>query len=439
MKAKHATLALGVVLIGLVAFVALYEQKLPSSSELGTRSRHWLKTFVRERTTSIEITARSKTLRLTRPADDVSALAEATWTLTAPITATADNEAVQSLLGALEWADARRTFEAADAVTLAASGLDHPRLRATIVSAGARIQIVFGAEDPRGQGVYAMIVGEPDAYVIGKDVFEALDYDADHFRAKELWGTFSVHRASNVVIETSARTTLRRDGNRWLASVNGASILANRTRVEATLTALDNARVTRFLDRATNWGAASGAPAGPILTIQITLGFGTAPDAGIPTQVSLAVGESCPEHADEVAVTVMPSGAVACLSRASIDALLAADANTFLEARVVPMDEELIESVRVIAGETVTANANVSEAHIRVMHAITGRERVALDGMHEIGRIEIKASAQPLSRITLLRDSARIAFRRDDEAMGWLLSPEDLSALQVPPPQVPAQ
>src|SRR5690606_760867 len=127
-------------------------------------------------------------------ADDAEEGATPTWRMRAPVDAAVDDDALEGLLGDLEWLDARRTL--------------------TGLSAADRARV--GGAAPTGEGVYVAVDGEDRAYVVGEDFVEAIDHDADHFRSKALFAGFYPNDAISMRLEGGESTVLlEREADRW--------------------------------------------------------------------------------------------------------------------------------------------------------------------------------------------------------------------------------
>lgn len=317
MRSRIPVLVLGLLVAGLSVFVLFFEKDLPSSTELRERRGKWLTRFVRERLTSFTVERDGKRFTLgvrDLPADDPGL---DRWRITAPFDDDADDEAVDMLLGAVEWSVPRRRLAGLDPATRTALALGRPRATLTLVAGQERVVVRFFGEDPRGEGVYAEVEGDSDLFIVGKDVFEAVDYDADHFRARELFGRFSMHRASVVEWnDAERRVRIERRGNAWVLKDGAAETPANGVRVEGILTALDEARIERFV----------GAAPAPARHVRIELGFGRAEGATTPAFVEFDVGGPCDGYPNERMVRVgrrptacVPLRFVDVLSRATAD------------------------------------------------------------------------------------------------------------------------
>jgi hypothetical protein len=334
-------LVLGLLVAGLATYIVVHERHTLTSAELEQRRGRLLERFVRARCDRIELErparagagsgdaasaggagaggagaggagaggpARERVV-LVRVRDDAApglggALDVGSWRILSPVEAPADEDAVSALLGALEWLDARRTFEggAVDPREEARMGLDAPRVRVTLTVARETITLALGAEDARGQGVY-LRVGSPGApvHVVGKDFFEAVDHDAAHFRSKRvLEGPQSPRLADRVTLRAPGRPALRlrREVARWHFD-EGAVGWASRDAVDAITRALDELRAERFVAErldaradAAQLAAYGLSPPAADVVVEVPPPFGQ--DGGPRTGVRLRVGGPCP-------------------------------------------------------------------------------------------------------------------------------------------------
>lgn len=249
---RKSTAALATVAIALFAFIVLHERHTLSSGELEGRSGRLLERFVRNRVDAVRIERPEQpALVLTHhdsgefAADDPNAAINGLghWTLDEPIAAEVDEDAVFSMLGAMEWADARRTLEGISAEDAARYGFDAPRLLARFEVADETLELRFGEDDPTGVGLY-LSIGDGNAYVVGRDVFEALDHDASHFRAKRLLRR-GVLNATGLSLPSAG---LEKNGAGWQVTFEELTGRASQGRVEEALQSITDLQAERFVE-----------------------------------------------------------------------------------------------------------------------------------------------------------------------------------------------
>jgi hypothetical protein len=107
----RTTIILGVVAVVMAAFILVFERDTITSREMDDRKGHLLQRFVRERVEKLEIERDGEKIVLVKEPGDEEGFDESTWRLTQPWKAKADTTTVDSLLGTLEWIDAKRTLE----------------------------------------------------------------------------------------------------------------------------------------------------------------------------------------------------------------------------------------------------------------------------------------------------------------------------------------
>jgi hypothetical protein len=408
-------LVLGVLVAALGAYIALHERHTLTSGELESRRGRLLERFVRARCDRIEIerlaaradgatrgsggagdegaAANVERIVLVREREDSSAGSGfgaefdiGTWRLLSPVSAPADEDAVSALLGALEWLDARRTFEAGTVSTddERRMGLASPRVRVTLTVARERTTLVLGAPDARGEGVYLRVgaSGAP-VHVVGKDFFEAVDHDAAHFRSKRvLDGAQSPRLADRITLRTPGRdeVRLRREVNRWHFEA-GAVGWASREAVDAITRALDELRAERFV--AERIGGASdadlraygldaptvdlelevpppvGRDGGPRTGFRLRVGgpcrpSGAATTGGQAGAADVGAGQGPGENAapPDVYVLAGEQGPVVCVRAEAVRAL-SPEPDALRERRLLVAEDNVIEQITFRAGDRV--------------------------------------------------------------------------------------
>ena len=191
---RHRTIVLFVVFGSLLAYVIFFERHGFTTDDLEGQGAKLVPGFDRDRVARIEIERPHDKTVLARTLLEPDAITEdgepgdESFRLVEPAEAAADANTVDSLLGSLEWASARRTLSDIGDADRRRFGLTEPRVRVRITVDGRTTELRFGSEDPQGAGVYMDVDAHGDrALVVGKDVFEAVDNGPNHFRSRELW------------------------------------------------------------------------------------------------------------------------------------------------------------------------------------------------------------------------------------------------------------
>jgi hypothetical protein len=362
LRRYRTTLILGALCAAAGAFIWLYERQTLSTGELEQRRGRLLDRFVRARCEKLEIQRGGTTLTLVRQRAEGEDGELGVWRLRTPVEAAADEEAVSALLGALEWMDDRREFRGITQADRARMGLDRPRLRAWLTVANERTAIAFGGPDARSEGVYAQLGDARVAWVVGKDVFEALDHDAAHFRDKSLFsGDTSPRVADRLTVrvaapsESAGETRLTRDGARW-SFVAPATGHASRGALDELLAAVDDLRAERFVAEQAGDLARFGLDA-PTVELAAEAPPAVGVEGASRTSFRLRVGRACDGHAEEVYALAGDTGPVVCV-RAATTQGLARGVEDLRERRVLTAEDEEAESV------TLTARVGATDARL---------------------------------------------------------------------------
>src|SRR3954468_16442958 len=195
-------LILLVLVLGLGAFIWLYERKLPSSEERETLGK---KVFALEKgdVTAVAIDAPKGSVRLERapapkPVKDKKDQKEGTdepaadWRLTKPLAARADAFAVDRLLDAVTSLSKTRTL---DEVDPKAVGLDKPRATVRLTTKDGEKVLRIGAEVPPGGSTIAGVEGQKGAYVVSDAVLSEVD------KAPGEWRDHQVFRGNREAVQ----------------------------------------------------------------------------------------------------------------------------------------------------------------------------------------------------------------------------------------------
>lgn len=343
----RTTLILAVIAIALGAYIYFHERHTLSQSEVEARGTHLLKHFVRARLTTVTVERGGRRWTLERILGADESVDLHVWRVAAPVRDAADDEAVNALLGSLEWGDARRTLVDLTAADLHEFGLDHPRLRATLRVANEDIRLTLGAEVPGGEGVYVSI-GEPaTAYIVGKDFFEALDFDVDHFRSKVLFDGRSAAGAVRVTLRnaTGSYEFDRPDGHRWWVRQPSVAY-ASPGAVEAALNTFESLHAQRFvaenLDQLARYGL---DPAD--MDVHATM---SRPDGGAASSMRIRVGHVCEGHPTELYAVTDNEGPVMCVTATEVEAFRVGS-NMLYEQHLVLTPDDSVERIQVATEE----------------------------------------------------------------------------------------
>ena len=182
MKFK-TNIAIGAVFVALLAFVYFYEIKGGEERRQEAEKSKQLLVFQDDDAQRLEL------LR----GDDALVLDKGTggWTLSAPMTDGADQEAVERYLRNLRECEREKVVvdsAAASAEQAAQYGLDAPRLKVRLQTEdGAEQVVAFGADSPTDRFTYAQLQGDnPEIFVVRAWRFDNLDKRAFDLRDRRV-------------------------------------------------------------------------------------------------------------------------------------------------------------------------------------------------------------------------------------------------------------
>lgn len=354
----RTTIVLLVIAVALGAYIALFERGSISSGERERRKGSALSEFVRNRVEKLELQRKGVTVVIARdvraePEDDASL-----WRVVAPYEAKADQEAVDTLLGELEWLDGRRRLEGIGPDDRKRFGLESPRYRLWFTVGKQRVPVTVGGDSPRNDGVYVS-AGEPDvAYVVGKELVESLNQEPGHYHTKELYDD-DVLFATSVGLELRGaqgeRTLRRRDDWLWEFGAGGAG-LASAPAVQSIVEGIRDLHAQRFVAQDVKDLARYGL-AQPRSEVVLNRSiFGDKKDAkGKPVreQVSLRLraGAPCEGHPGESYLTVDDTRTVNCVADQDLQKLDKA-LPELREERLLPLEDDAIAGAQLSARGT---------------------------------------------------------------------------------------
>src|SRR5262245_44170492 len=122
----RTSIVLLVVAVALAGYIVLVERGSISSGEREQRKGSALSEFVRARVEKLELQRKGATVVLVRDVNAEPDDPAAEWRVVAPYRAKADQEAIDTLLGELEWLDGRKRLEGIDAEDRKRFGLTTP-------------------------------------------------------------------------------------------------------------------------------------------------------------------------------------------------------------------------------------------------------------------------------------------------------------------------
>jgi hypothetical protein len=352
------TLVLGLLAIGLIAYVVLFDRGTLSSRELDQRKGSVLPQLVRARVDKIEIQRKGKTTVLSRDSagEDEASL----WQVKVPYQAKADPNAVDSLLSALEWIEPRRRLKNISGADRKQFGLAKPRYRLWFTVGKVRVPLLFGNETPQGDGLYAQAADATTVFVVGKDALEALDHDSEYYHGKELHDGVLLGTTKQIAFRDAEgeRVVRKHDDRLWHLEKPAVGLASGQAVVEV-VAALDALRAARFVATGVKNFSGYGMDRPNLdLTLDKTRLIlpapgeprSSKPDAIKRENVALRLrfGDVCKNHPDERYLVVDAVDTVYCVLDADI-AKLRRPIDALREPRLLPLSDDEVESVRIDA------------------------------------------------------------------------------------------
>jgi hypothetical protein len=377
----RTSIILGGVALVLLGFILVFERGSVSTTEREQRKGQVLDSFVRDRVTRIEIQRKGVTTVLARdPAKtDDEILEGGGFRVEKPYAAVADHDAVESLLGALEFIVPRRSLGEASAKDLGQFGLDKPRYRVTFTAGRDRRSFSIGAPTGDGSGAYLEV--DKRAYVVGKDLVEALDHDPDYFHTKTLHKGVSAYTVEKLRLkDAQGEHAIEKRGDLfWLEGPE--PVLASQPALTDVVNALDALKASRFVVEKPASLESYGLTA-PSFSIAVdSRAFSSSSNqknAGKPEHLELRVGGPCAAKSGESYVRA-GDGPIMCATDADL-AKLKKPAAALREARLIVLDDGQIRGVTVRAGKRELRVEEQGDGHrYRVLEDGKERESGAVD------------------------------------------------------------
>ncbi len=348
---QRTPVILGVLALLMLGFILFFERGSLSTTEREQRRGHVLETFVRDKITRLEVQRKGVTTVLERKPAESLGLPLGAWEVSAPYHAKAEADAVDSLLGAIEWIDARRTLHDVTADDMAKFGLGKPRYRVSFMIGRARSTFSIGSETPEGGSIYLQADDPKTVYVVGKDATEALDHDAAYFHTKELHeDNFSIYGARKLTVHDAhgEHVVEKRGDYFWLTKPE--QCLASEAVMGDLVSGLDGLRAQRFVTAQPKSLVEFGLDAPTFDAHLESQTYGPLPKPGDKAHAQalwLRVGKACAEHDGESYIRV-DDGPIMCAANADLDKLKA-QMGALRDLRLLALDGSQIHGVRVQA------------------------------------------------------------------------------------------
>jgi hypothetical protein len=427
----RALVLLGIVAAALLGYVLVFERGSVTSQELAARKGRVLPTFVREKVERLSVQRKNQEVVLERKRDKDGL---GNFTLVSPIQAAADSDAVDRLLGELEWLSARRTLEPS-AEERKRYGVDAPRFRVSYVAGGQRHVLAVGQDDVHGEGLYVRVDDEPHVFVVPKTLLEVVDFDPMHFRDKSLFPELTVAWATKLEVRTPQRThTLVKDGGHWWLEDPKAKRYADDKRIADVLEALSSLRGKRDVGPDQR-AKAEQALTSPTLVVLASMVPDEAREDKQARAFSLEVGAPCGEKERYARASIVAGDArYVCIAEEDLAPLQLGELE-LAEPRLFRATPSDVERFVISRGKDqlawrregtgwksdvgAPADRDAIEGWLKDLASARALRSSALSGFTERGRLRLELSGgkhEELSYGALASDGS-LPVRRGDEAL----------------------
>jgi len=403
------TLVLAAVAVCLLSFIVFFERGSLSTTEREFRRGRVLENFVDKRVMRIEVQRQGVTTVLTRIEPDP--LDVGGYRVEAPYRAKADRSAVEALLEALSWAEVRRTLGPASAEDRKAFGLESPRFRVRYSMGSVESGLIVGADAPSGGGAYVQVLGNPDVYVVGGDVFEKLDVAPEDYHDKSLHDGVSMLTLEKLSLwdaQGIEHRIMKRDGLWWFDTPDKE--LASTAEVTALVNSVDAARAAHYVGEAAAPAYGLEKPRAQ-LTLESSV-YDNATKGTRPGEpIALRVGAACAGHAEESYVQ-MQGKSVYCVADADLQKLWVS-VDSLRETRLLPLEDRDISGVTLrAAGRELTLQTNDQATR----YQLTEQGKPGANGLADAGALTAWYAALraiKIARATPLSAEERARLEQD--------------------------
>jgi Domain of unknown function (DUF4340) len=377
----RTSIILGGVALVLLAFIVFFERGSVTTTERQERKGRILETFVRDRVTRIEIQRKGVTTVLVRdPAKtDEDILGGGGYRVEKPYAAVADREAVESLIGALEFILPRRSLGEVSEKEAAQFGLDKPRYRVSFQAGRDSEGFSIGSQSGDGTGAY--LKAGKLAYVVGKDLVEALDHEPVDYHTKTLHKGVSAYTTDLLRLRDAQgeHAIEKRNESYWLQGPE--PVLASQPALVDIVNALDALKASRFVvEKPANLESYGLASPRFFLAVD-SRSFDASSNKkneGKKEHLELRMGTACASHSGESYLRVN-DGPVMCATDADLAKLMRPPAE-LRESRLCVLDDGQIRSVEVRAGKRTLRVEEDGDGHrYRVLEDGKERDKGAVD------------------------------------------------------------
>jgi len=331
-RKNGVSLALAAIAIALGVWIWIDRGSI-TGSERAARPNNVLPAFRRDELSRVEIDKANEKLVLSR---DVDRDADAAWRVESPFAGPADPNAVDQLLGALEFATYVRKVDPKAAPTF-----DSPRASGSITMGKLVFRFALGGVAPSPEGASYLKVDGNGVFVVSKELADQLLRGADAYKSRTIVPYLSLDLSSIDVKSKAGDVTIDRWGELTF-KLHGSGLRASRESLDKLWAALAEMRADTFLDGSAEGGTSDATARADVKDPEVTITM--TPKDGRPRGVIL-VGGACPGHADDlVVVRTEPTRVAACAPRGVLDGLTQSAAD-LADTRLFFAHEDEVEEI----------------------------------------------------------------------------------------------
>ncbi|HEX5473545.1 MAG TPA: DUF4340 domain-containing protein [Vicinamibacterales bacterium] len=166
------------------------------------------------------------------------------WKITSPVSAPADFNAVDGLVGRLNTTQ-MKAITAADPKDLKPYGLDEPDVTVKLAAGSSQAALAIG-KTAGDALVYAKDLSRPMVFTIDASLVSDLKKGADDFRLKDLFNARAFNTTRVQIVRNGQTTVFEKSGEKWKETAP-AKKDADTAKVDALVTALTGTHATSFV------------------------------------------------------------------------------------------------------------------------------------------------------------------------------------------------
>ena len=237
----RTTLILGVVVLGVFAYLRFFEMKQPSTEEARRQAQNVVN-FDRSKVDGIIIQNGDEKIEIRRRDNK--------WRLETPIKDQADGALVENLLSDLETWQKEGTIPAkdieADKSKLTEYGLNRPKLKLKLIGSDRPPEILFGKDAALESRMYVRFENSKETFLARQSVKKDIDKKAEEFRDKKLTDVTTA-QVRRIALKTPAgEMELEKKDEHW-DIVKPLRARANDEKVGDLIAQITTARIQQFV------------------------------------------------------------------------------------------------------------------------------------------------------------------------------------------------